>query len=236
MYVQHVADVGPEVIPKFTSLLNRGEPLTLQGDGSHSRKYIYAGDVADAFDTVLHKGELGQIYNVDSKDEITNLELCSRLLKIFGLPHSAKEMLEHGIVRYGQDRPFNDQRYAVNGAKLRKLGWEPKTDFEHGLKLTVDWYRKYGEQWWDDITPALRPLPFMERNASNKSDVKSEDFFSAISQHSEMLSQYSCQLEKLAARMDARKEAGNSTAFKPRSGLKKLRDRCSRLLLYCGCL
>ena len=224
------ADLNPEVIPKFTSLLNRGEHLTLQGDGSHSRKYIYAGDVADAFDTVLHKGELGQIYNVDSKDEVTNLELCSRLLQIFGLPDSSKEMLEHGFVRFGQDRPFNDQRYAVNGAKLRKLGWEPKTDFEHGLKLTVEWYRKYGEQWWDDISPALRPLPLMERGQTEKPETRYEDFFSAISQqHSEMMSQYSCQLEKLAAQVEARKEDVTFSKDKTTSRLVRVRDRWSKL-------
>ena len=226
LVVAQILTKGVEVIPKFTSLLHRGEHLTLQGNGSHSRKYIYAGDVADAFDTVLHKGELGQIYNVDSKDEVTNLELCSRLLHIFGLPNSSKEMLEHGFVRFGQDRPFNDQRYAVNGAKLRKLGWEPKTSFEHGLKLTVNWYRKYGEQWWDDITPALRPLPLIERGQAEKAETKYEDFFSTISQqHSEMMSQYSCQLEKLAARVEARNEGGASSREEPMSRLNRLHER-----------
>ena len=167
---------------------------------------------------------------MDSKDEITNLELCSRLLKIFGLPCTPKEMLAHGRVRFGQDRPFNDQRYAVNGAKLRKLGWEPKTDFETGLKLTVDWYRKFGEQWWDDITPALRPLPLMERGQVEKADGRSEDFFSAISQHSEMLSQYSSQLEKLAAQMDTRKEDGVDPEDQRGRKRTSVVNRLSRLL------
>ena len=141
--------------------MNRGKKLVLQGDGSNSRKYIYAGDVADAFDTILHKGVLGQIYNVDSDDEVTNLELCSKLLKVFKLPHEMEEGVEAWIER-GQDRPFNDKRYAVDGRKLRELGWKPKTPFEKGLELTVDWYRQYGETWWGDISPALSPFPVIE--------------------------------------------------------------------------
>lgn len=144
-------------------------------------------------------------------------------------------MLEHGLVRFGQDRPFNDQRYAVNGAKLRKLGWEPRTDFEHGLKLTVDWYRKFGEQWWDDISPALQPLPLMDRGQGERADAKYEDFFSTISQqHSEMLSQYSYQLEKLAAKVEARKENATSSKGKPRSRLVRLREGWSRMLFCKG--
>jgi len=149
------------VIPKFICLLNRGKRLVLQGDGSNSRKYIYAGDVADAFDTILHKGVPGQIYNVDSDDEVSNLELCSKLLKIFKLPYEREEDVEAWVDR-GQDRPFNDKRYAVDGRKLRELGWRPKTAFEKGLELTVDWYRNYGETWWGDISPALTPFPVIE--------------------------------------------------------------------------
>ena len=73
-----------EIIPKFICLLSRGQPVVLHGDGSPTRRYLFAGDAADAFDTILHKGQLGQIYNVGSYDEISNLDLCERLLAEIG--------------------------------------------------------------------------------------------------------------------------------------------------------
>lgn len=93
-----------EVIPKFTCLLNRGQPVVLHGDGSPTRRYLYAGDAADAFDTILHKGEIGQIYNVGSYDEISNITLCSHLLKGLNIPHETQEEL-HKWIKHTHDRP-----------------------------------------------------------------------------------------------------------------------------------
>ncbi|KAL8915227.1 MAG: hypothetical protein Q9171_000346 [Xanthocarpia ochracea] len=142
-----------KVIPKFTCLLQRGKKVVLHGDGKHTRRYLFAGDAADAFDTILHKGLIGQIYNIGSADEISNLTLCSRLLKEFGLSES------DDWIAHSQDRPFNDRRYAVNGQKLCDLGWQQKTPFVKGLKTTVDWYRQYGEQWWGNIDNILGTFP-----------------------------------------------------------------------------
>jgi dTDP-glucose 4,6-dehydratase len=74
------------------------------------------------------------------------------------IPHSTQEEL-HKWIKHTHDRPFNDRRYAVDGTKLRKLGWDQKTSFEKGLAITVDWYRKFGEHWWGDITKVLTPFP-----------------------------------------------------------------------------
>ncbi|KAK0629760.1 dtdp-glucose-dehydratase [Bombardia bombarda] len=151
-------DSAAEIIPKFTCLLNRGQPVVLHGDGTPTRRYLYAGDAADAFDTILHKGQLGQIYNVGSHDEISNLSLCGKLLAEMDLEHNSPEAF--GLwVKYTHDRPFNDHRYAVDGTKLRQLGWEQKTSFADGLRITVEWYRRFGEQWWGDITKVLSPFP-----------------------------------------------------------------------------
>ncbi|KAL2181317.1 uncharacterized protein P884DRAFT_295644 [Thermothelomyces heterothallicus CBS 202.75] len=147
-----------KIIPKFTCLLNRGKPVVLHGDGSPTRRYLYAGDAADAFDTILHRGQLGQIYNVGSQDEISNLALCRKLLAVMGLPHATPAELGRWV-RYTHDRPFNDHRYAVDATKLRKLGWEQKTGLEEGLRITVEWYRRFGERWWGDITKVLSPFP-----------------------------------------------------------------------------
>ncbi|KAF7193544.1 dTDP-D-glucose 4,6-dehydratase [Pseudocercospora fuligena] len=74
-----------KIIPKFVSLLNRRKPVVLHGTGTPTRRYLYAADACDALDTILHKGEIGQTYNVGSTDEISNLELCHKLLSIMGI-------------------------------------------------------------------------------------------------------------------------------------------------------
>ncbi|PSK56509.1 UDP-glucuronic acid decarboxylase 1 [Elsinoe australis] len=146
-----------KVIPKFILLLQRGKQLTLHGNGLHTRRYLFAGDAADAFDTVLHKGEVGHKYNVGSRDEISNIDLCRKLLRYFKTD-KADEDLE-SYIEHVQDRPFNDHRYAVDGSRLKQLGWEQRTSFEDGLRMTVEWYRKFGSDWWGDVESRLTPFP-----------------------------------------------------------------------------
>lgn len=130
-------------------------PLLLHGDGQHTRRYLYAGDAAEAFDTILHKGEIGQIYNVDSKDEVSNMQLAENLLGLFGLTDKAT------WIQHTHDRKFNDRRYAVDGSKLRRLGWEQRTKFEDALRATVDWYGKF-EGWFGDIEGVLTAHPVVQ--------------------------------------------------------------------------
>lgn len=150
-----------KVIPKFSCLLSAAQPLMLHGNGRNTRRYLYAGDAADAFDTILHRGKAGEIYNIDSSDELSNRELAFKLLKIFEVPESRQQEM----VRYTQDRPFNDRRYAVNGDKLRTLGWIQRTRFEQGIQITVDWYRKFGWSWWGDIDDVLTPFPTVQEGS-----------------------------------------------------------------------
>lgn len=158
----------------------------------------------------------GQIYNVDSDDEVSNLELCSKLLKIFKLPHERTEDVEAWVER-GQDRPFNDKRYAVDGRKLRELGWRPKTTFEKGLEMTVDWYRRYGETWWGDISPALTPFPVIEGRKL------------VTDQHEELYAF----LQRLKAEMDARDVTMRRTeSTRSSRGKRWVRRGVSGLLLW----
>lgn len=130
-------------------------PLILHGDGTNTRRYLYAGDAVDALDTILHKGRIGEIYNVGSRDEISNADLSQKLLCEFDIPISTRPRW----VQYVKDRPFNDKRYAVDATKLRSLGWEQKTSFDEGLKVTANWYRRFGRTWWDNIENVLTPFP-----------------------------------------------------------------------------
>jgi len=161
-------------------LLHRKQPVVLHGDGSPTRNYLYAGDAANAFDTILHKGSIGQIYNVGSYDEISNTELCDKLLTYLDIPHGTPEEKAKWI-KHTHDRPFNDKRYAVDGTKLRALGWDQKMSFEQGLAITVDWYSKFGEKWWGNITNVLTPFPVVSgKKVVKEGEVKDAELEGAL--------------------------------------------------------
>ncbi|KAF9613718.1 hypothetical protein IFM89_010160 [Coptis chinensis] len=142
-----------KLIPKFILLAMKGEPLPIHGDGSNVRSYLYCEDVAEAFEVILHKGVLGHVYNVGTKRERRVLDVAEDVCKLFGL--NSKE-----VIKFVDNRPFNDKRYFLDDQKLKKLGWEERTPWEEGLKMTIDWYRK-NPDWWGDVSAALLPHPRM---------------------------------------------------------------------------
>lgn len=144
-----------KIVPKFTNQLMRGQQLTLHGDGSNTRNFLYVEDVASAFDTILHKGTPGHVYNIGGDNEISNLKFAKTLLKIFGLQDE-----EEKWIKFVPDRTFNDLRYTINSSKLHLLGWTEKMDWEEGLKITVEWYKKHTNRY-GDISNALVAHPRM---------------------------------------------------------------------------
>jgi dTDP-glucose 4,6-dehydratase len=146
-----------KVIPKFIRRLLNGLPCCIHGDGSNSRHYIYVGDVAAAFDTILHKGVDGETYNVGCEIEHTNLQVAETLVRSL---KKAADPREH--IEFVADRAFNDVRYYISSEKLRQLGWDVQVDFETGLQLTIDWYAKVSKDWWEigtDSALAAHPVP-----------------------------------------------------------------------------
>ena len=137
-----------EIIPRFFTLLSDQQPLTIQGSGLHVRRYLYGADAADGFDTVLHKGAVGEAYHLSSSSALTNLEVAVRMLELFG--YSPQIDFHHRLV-WIADRPFNDQDYRVNGSKLEVLGWRQRVSFADGLSATVSWYRRNIHAWWPDM-------------------------------------------------------------------------------------
>ncbi len=131
-----------KIVPLFISNALDGEPLPVYGDGRNVRDWLYVEDNCAAIDLVLRKGEPGGVYNVGGGNEIENLDLTRRILALLGK--------DEGLVRYVADRPGHDRRYAVDCAKLRALGWAPRTSFEDGLAATVAWYRDH-RAWWEPI-------------------------------------------------------------------------------------
>ncbi|KAJ5091100.1 dTDP-D-glucose 4,6-dehydratase [Penicillium alfredii] len=134
-----------KIIPTFIKLLMEGKKLPIQGDGSHTRCFLYGSDAADAFDTILHKGNIGEVYNIESDYEVRNSEVAANILSLFGYD-PVYDFESH--VKWVPDRPFNDMRYNVDGSKLKRLGWMQQVDFSSGLALTVSWYKQNLRWWW----------------------------------------------------------------------------------------
>jgi dTDP-glucose 4,6-dehydratase len=128
-----------KLIPLFVTNAIDDQPLPLYGDGLQVREWLYVSDHAGAVDFVLRNGLAGETYNVAGPTERTNREVVTLLLERLGKPWS--------LVREVEDRPGHDRRYAMDGAKLAALGWQPATTFEDGLGATVDWFRD-NEAWW----------------------------------------------------------------------------------------
>ncbi|MCH2434233.1 MAG: dTDP-glucose 4,6-dehydratase [Acidimicrobiales bacterium] len=136
-----------KVIPLFVTNLLEGRRVPLYGDGLNVRDWCHVDDNCDAIDLVLRSGEPGGIYNVGSGNELTNLDLTSRLLSLCGADDSSIEQVD--------DRPGHDRRYSIDTTRIRDLGWSPQRGLDEGLEATVAWYRD-NRDWWG---PLLGPRP-----------------------------------------------------------------------------
>lgn len=129
---------GPKQHPeKFipTVILNalRNQPVPIYGDGLYVRDWIHVLDHCQAIDLIMHKGRIGEVYNIGADDEWANIELARKILQLLGKPES--------LLQSVQDRPGHDRRYAIDSDKLRReLGWQPSTPFDRGLAATVEYF------------------------------------------------------------------------------------------------
>ncbi len=132
-----------KLIPFFISKLLRGEKVPVYGDGLNVRDWLYVYDHCEAIDVVLHKGKIGEVYNIGGHNEKTNLEITHLILNAMGKDES---YIEHVTDRLGHDR-----RYAISNDKITsELGWKPSLTFEEGIKLTIDWYLN-NQDWMKNI-------------------------------------------------------------------------------------
>ena len=131
-----------KVIPLFITNAIDNRPLPLYGDGLNVRDWLHVDDHCRALDLLIERGQAGETYNIGGGNEVTNLDLTHRILDLLDRPASLIEPVA--------DRPGHDRRYCLDTAKLRALGWQPRTAFEAGLHATVAWYAK-NEGWWRPI-------------------------------------------------------------------------------------
>ncbi|KAG2254766.1 hypothetical protein Bca52824_084902 [Brassica carinata] len=162
-----------KLIPKFILLAMRGKVLPIHGDGSNVRSYLYCEDVAEAFEVILHKGEVGHVYNIGTKKERRVNDVARDVCKLFGMDPEAS-------IKFVENRPFNDQRYFLDDEKLKKLGWSERTTWEEGLKKTMEWYTQNPE-WWGDVSGALLPHPRMLMMPGGRHFDGSDEISSAVS-------------------------------------------------------
>ena len=127
-----------KIIPKFVKLLNEGQKVTIQGDGSAVRAFLHAYDTAKAFEIILEKGKIGEIYNIgcDENMEYSVLKIAKILIKLIKNTNDYDDYIE-----YIEDRPYNDMRYYISNQKLKNLGWNIEVDLITGLKDLI--YNKY---------------------------------------------------------------------------------------------
>jgi UDP-glucose 4,6-dehydratase len=124
-----------KLIPKFVGLLKDNKKCTIHGRGDTQRSFVFVNDVVNAFDIILHKGSVNNIYNIGSCHEHSVLDVTTRIIKILKGTDKYEDYVE-----FVKDRNFNDKRYYIDDQKLKTLGWEPVVSFDEGLRQVVEWY------------------------------------------------------------------------------------------------
>jgi len=127
-----------KAMPVFVKSVLEGRDIPVYGDGQHKRMWLYVEDHCSAITMLLEKGESGNIYHVAGEQELTNLELASKVVDYVGSRTNSASQ-----VRFVSDsviRPNHDRRYALNTDKIRGMGWKPQYTLEQGLEKTFQWY------------------------------------------------------------------------------------------------
>lgn len=131
-----------KLIPLTISKVLNEQKVPVYGDGANIRDWLHVWDHCAAIDLVLHEGVSGEVYNVGGHNERTNLEVVKTIIHTLG---KSEELIE-----FVADRLGHDKRYAIDPAKLERLGWKPTYTFETGIAQTIQWYTENAE-WWEQI-------------------------------------------------------------------------------------
>lgn len=119
-----------------------GKKIPLYGQGESVRDWLFVTDNCKAIDAVINFGTSGEAYNIAGSCRMTNKEVVQKILAILGLGED--------LIEYVPDRPGRDLGYNINDEKLKSFYDEPRTDFDYGLKQTVEWY-KANRAWWEPL-------------------------------------------------------------------------------------
>ena len=132
-----------KLIPLMISRALNNQSLPVYGNGENIRDWLHVEDHCSAIDLIIHKGKIGEVYNIGGHNERTNLEVVKTILKTLNKSED--------LISFVKDRPGHDLRYAIDPTKLeRELGWKAKYNFDSGIIKTIDWYL-HNESWWQNI-------------------------------------------------------------------------------------
>lgn len=132
-----------KLIPLMIANCLANKPLPVYGEGINVRDWLYVEDHCKAIDLIIHKGKVGEVYNIGGHNEMRNIDIVKLILKELGKDES--------LITYVTDRKGHDQRYAIDPTKIHnELGWLPETMFKDGIKKTIKWYLD-NKKWWETI-------------------------------------------------------------------------------------
>jgi dTDP-glucose 4,6-dehydratase len=130
----------------------RNEKVPVYAKGQNIREWLFVDDCAEGIFAILKNGRMGEVYNLGSGQEKKNIEVVKAILKILKANKS--------LIKFVQDRPGHDIRYSLNSNKIRQgFKWQPRFEFNQGLKITVDWCLK-NKNWllgkWASVAPLYK--------------------------------------------------------------------------------
>ena len=141
-----------KLIPLFINNIRHRKPLPVYGRGENVRDWLFVEDHARAIDTIFHKGQIADTYNIGGFNEWKNIDLIKVLVNTVDRQLGRAEGEDLDLITFVKDRKGHDMRYAIDSRKLQKeLGWEPSLQFEEGIELTVRWYLE-NQEWLDNVT------------------------------------------------------------------------------------
>ena len=132
-----------KLIPLMIANALADKPLPVYGEGLNVRDWLYVEDHCKAIDLIIHKGRVGEVYNIGGHNEMRNIDIVKLICKELGKPES--------LITHVTDRKGHDMRYAIDPTKIHnELGWLPETKFADGIKKTIKWYLE-NREWWETI-------------------------------------------------------------------------------------
>ena len=148
-----------KLIPLMIAHAIEGKPLPIYGDGTQVRDWLYVEDHCQAIRTVLHKGRVGETYNIGGNAEMPNIEIVRLICDLVEQHYPA---IQHkpirSLITHVQDRPGHDRRYAIDTTKIEtELGWKSQESFESGMNKTIQWYLNH-QDWVQTVSHQSRDL------------------------------------------------------------------------------
>ena len=130
-----------KMIPNIINSLLKQIKIPIYGDGKNIRDWLYVDDHCDAIELIFNNGNCGETYNIGGNYEISNIDLANTIIKIFDEIKLNDSGTSNKLIEFVSDRPGHDFRYAIDFSKIKKeLGWTPKTNFDKGIRETINWY------------------------------------------------------------------------------------------------